>query len=152
MTQWQWQCWWTRWQGEDVATEPASPIALARKLGVKPESRLLLVAASPDFGLTDLPAHVVVHSRPGAEPYDVILAFCPDQRRLDKRLSALPDRLRSNGALWLAWPKRASGVLTDLGDEAVRAAGLDAGLVDVKVAAIDDTWSALKFVRRLRDR
>jgi hypothetical protein len=57
-----------------------------------------------------------------------------------------------DGALWIAWPKRASGVPTDLGDNVVREYGLAAGLVDVKVCAVDETWSAIKFVVRLRDR
>jgi hypothetical protein len=125
---------------------------LARKLGIKPDSRLLLVAAPPAFVVPDLPPRVTTHTRPGAAAYDVIVAFCPDRKRLEQRLAALPERLTTAGALWVGWPKRASGVRTDLDDGVVRAGGLAAGLVDVKVAAIDETWSGLKFVRRLRDR
>jgi hypothetical protein len=125
---------------------------LARKLGIKHDSRLLLVAAPPGFELPDVPREALVHRRAGVSSYDVILAFCPDLRRLQGRLATNAPRLTAAGALWLAWPKRASGVRTDVDENVVRDAGLDAGLVDVKVAAIDATWAALKFVRRLRDR
>jgi hypothetical protein len=71
---------------------------------------------------------------------------------LTKGFSPLRDRLEPDGMLWVAWPKKASGVETDLSEEVVRAFGLESGLVDVKVCAVDDTWSGLKFVRRLKDR
>ena len=125
---------------------------LVRKLGIKPSSRVLLVAAPPDFDIPDVPPDAVVHRRSGSASYDVILAFCPDRDRLLSRLSACVPKLTTAGALWLAWPKRASGVQTDIDENAVRDEGLRAGLVDVKVAAIDATWGSLKFVRRLRDR
>jgi hypothetical protein len=135
-------------------TEPAgySGTPLARKLGVKHDSRLLLVAAPPGFDLPDLPPGALVHRRAGGSSYDVIVAFCPDLKRLQARLTANAPKLTTAGALWLAWPKRASGVRTDVDENVVRDAGLRAGLVDVKVAAVDETWGALKFVRRLRDR
>jgi hypothetical protein len=137
-------------------TSPAagySGTPLPRKLGVKPDSRVLVVAAPPGFELgPHLPPDVVLHRRPGTATYDVVLAFCPDRARLDKRFPVLTDRLTTAGALWIAWPKRSSGVATDLDENVVRDVGLGVGLVDVKVAAIDDTWSGLKFVRRVRDR
>jgi hypothetical protein len=125
---------------------------LHRKLGLKPESSLLLVAAPMGFALDDLPAGAVVHTRAARPAYDVVVAFCPDRDRLQQRMAALPARVVTHGALWIAWPKRASGVQTDLDENVVRDSGLAAGLVDVKVIAVDDVWSALKFVRRLRDR
>lgn len=125
---------------------------LVRKLGIKPGSRVLLVAAPPGFDIADIPADAVVHRRSGSASYDVILAFCPDFDRLHSRLSTYTPKLTAAGALWLAWPKRSSGVQTDIDENAVRDEGLRAGLVDVKVAAIDATWGSLKFVRRLRDR
>jgi len=125
---------------------------LPRKLGVKPDSLVLVVAAPVGFALEPLPPGAVVHSRAGASAYDVILAFCPDRKRLGARFEPLLPRLTTAGALWIGWPKRASGVATDLDENVVREVGLAAGLVDVKVAAIDATWSGLKFVRRLRDR
>lgn len=125
---------------------------LARKLGVKPSSRVLVVAAPPEFEIDDVPPEAVVHTRAGTKSYDVVLAFCPDRRRLLRRFTALVPRITTAGSLWIAWPKRASGVATDLDENVVRDAGLSSGLVDVKVAAVDETWAGLKFVRRVRDR
>ncbi|HEY4734822.1 MAG TPA: DUF3052 domain-containing protein, partial [Gemmatimonadaceae bacterium] len=71
---------------------------------------------------------------------------------LTRQFAALRDRLETNGMLWVAWPKRTSDIETDLNENVVREHGLQCGLVDVKVCAIDDTWSGLKFVRRLKDR
>jgi hypothetical protein len=125
---------------------------LHRKLGVKPGSRALVVAAPPGFALDAVPSGAVVHSRATGTSYDVVLAFCPDRSRLTRRLAGLSPRVVTAGALWLAWPKKASGVATDLDETIVRDAGLATGFVDVKVIAVDAVWSALKFVRRLRDR
>jgi len=125
---------------------------LHRKLGIKPDSRVLLAAAPPSFEIADAPRSAVVHMRAMGASYDVVLAFCPDRRRLQQRFANLAPRLTTAGALWIAWPKKASGVSTDLNENAVREVGLAEGLVDVKVIAIDETWSGLKFVRRLRDR
>jgi hypothetical protein len=90
--------------------------------------------------------------RATSTPYDVIIACCPDRKSLMKYASTLPQRLTTNGGLWLLWIKKASGVATDIGEAEVRAAGLEIGLVDNKIAAIDATWSGLRFVRRLADR
>jgi hypothetical protein len=78
--------------------------------------------------------------------------FCPDMRALQLRFAPLVEWLTTAGALWACWPKKASGVATDLSDNALREHGLGVGLVDVKVAAIDATWAGLKFVRRVADR
>jgi hypothetical protein len=134
-----------------VTTAGYSGTPLHRKLGVKPGSRVLLSAAPPGFALDHTPPEAVVHTR-AAGSYDVIVAFCPDKARLDRRFAPLSERLTTAGALWVAWPKRASGVATDLDENVVRDVGLSVGLVDVKVVAVDETWSGLKFVRRLRDR
>jgi hypothetical protein len=141
--------------GDDVlvtSTAGYSGTPLHRKLGVKPGCRVLLSAAPPGFALDEVPPEAAVHIRAAGSAYDVIVAFCPDRARLDRRFGALAGRLATAGALWVAWPKRASGVATDLDENVVRAVGLGEGLVDVKVIAIDETWSGLKFVRRLRDR
>ena len=124
---------------------------LAVKLGVKPESRVLLVAAPDGFELAAA-SGAAVHTRPGPLPYDVILAFCPDRAALHRRFAPLADRLTTAGALWISWPKKSSGVATDLTGNVVRDFGLEAGLVDVKVAAVDAVWSGLKFDYRLADR
>ena|SRR5437763_10214573 len=125
---------------------------LHRKLGIKPGSRVLLAAAPPAFELDDMPSGAVVHTRAAGAGYDVVVAFCPKTARAVTRFAALAPRLATAGALWIAWPKRASGVATDLDENVVRDIGLSGGLVDVKVIAVDETWSALKFVRRVRDR
>jgi hypothetical protein len=124
---------------------------LPRKLGIKPGHRVLLIAAPKTFTL-DVDGDVTVQKRVGREPYDVALAFCANRADAERRMDTLPAHIKTAGALWLAWPKKASGVRTDLDDNVIRAIGLNAGLVDVKVCAIDDTWSGEKFVRRLRDR
>ncbi|MDQ1585768.1 MAG: hypothetical protein QOH80_1133 [Actinomycetota bacterium] len=124
---------------------------LPRKLGVRPGHRVLLAGAPPGFTLGEL-AGVEVHRRAGTSAYDVILAFVADRRALERRFAPLTARLVSNGGLWVAWPKRASGVPTDLDENVVRDHGLGAGLVDNKVCAIDETWSGLRVVVRLRDR
>ena len=137
---------------------------LHRKLGVKPESRVLLSAAPVGFALDEVPPGAVVHTRAAGSSYDVIVAFCPDRRRLVTRFPSLSARLTPAGAIWVVWPKRSSGpersggpkrssgTTADLDDNVVREIGLRNGLVDVKVAAVDETWSGLKFVRRVRDR
>ena len=86
---------------------------LAAKLGVRDGSRVLLVGAPAGFDLA-APAGAVVRSRPERDPYDVVLAFCPDRAALRRRFAAQLPRLTTAGALWVAWPKRSSGVATDL--------------------------------------
>ena len=126
---------------------------LARKLGVKPQARVALIGAPADFDATlgELPVGVVVRRRLRG-PLDVIVAFSTRRAQLERRLPALRRALDHDGGLWLAWPKRTSGVSTDLGEGIVRELGLGAGLVDNKVCAIDATWSGLRFVYRRGDR
>lgn len=117
------------------------------KLGVRAGSRVLVSNAPTGFTL-DCPHDV----RAGRQPYDVVLLFCPSVAALERGYPTAYDRITTDGALWVAWPKRSSGVATDLTDNGVRSYALDHGLVDVKVCAIDATWSGLKLVRRLADR
>ena len=127
---------------------------LPRKLGIAPGSRVLLTGAPAGFEestLGPLPG-VEVHRRAGRAPYDVVLAFAPDRRALGQRFRPAAARLTTVGGLWVLWPKRSSGVVTDLDENVVRDRGLAAGLVDNKVCSVDATWSALRFVVRLRDR
>lgn len=125
---------------------------LHRKLGIKAGSRVLLAAAPPTFTLDDLPRGATVHTRAAGSGYDVIVVFCPTTARAVSRVRALMPRTKTTGALWVAWPKKSSRVETDLDEKVVRDVGLRHRLVDVKVIAVDATWSALKFVRRVRDR
>ena len=85
-------------------------------------------------------------------PYDVIVLFARNDKELASRLPGARDRLDPAGGLWIAWPKKASGIPTDVTEQEVRRRGLAIGLVDNKVCAIDDTWSGLRFVVRLADR
>jgi hypothetical protein len=124
---------------------------LPRKLGITPDARVALIGAPEGFELGELPPGVRLGTRV-REPLDVIVAFYVSRRELERRLPALRRSLDTAGGLWIAWPKRASGVPTDLGDGVVRELGLAAGLVDNKVCAIDGVWSGLRFVYRLVDR
>jgi len=135
-----------------AVTAGYSGTPLPRKLGIREGSRVLVLSGPSALDLEPLPAGAVVHRRARRGPYDVIVVFCPDMRALQARFAPLVESLTMAGALWACWPKKASGVATDLSDNAVRDHGLDVGLVDVKVAAIDTTWAGLKFVRRVADR
>ena len=121
---------------------------LARKLGIAPESAVLLDGAPPAFDLGPLPPGVVVHRRAAADAYPVIVSFCLDAARLRARWAALHARTTPAGALWIAWPKKASQVPTDLTEDVIRAWALAHGRVDVKVCAVDDTWSGLRLCLR----
>ena len=126
---------------------------LVKKLGIKEGSRVALVNAPENFEteLGELPDNVKF-MKPTTRSLDLILFFVLSERVLAKDFAKLAARLTSNGMIWIAWPKKSSGVTTDLTFEPVQRIGLDAGLVDVKICAIDDTWSGLKFVYRLKDR
>jgi hypothetical protein len=127
---------------------------LVRKLGIKPEARLGLIAAPEGFDdtLGELPGGVRIRRRLGGQPFDVIVAFFARRAELERRLPALAAALDPAGGLWIAWPKRASGVPTDVTENVVRDLGLAGGLVDNKVCAVDRVWSGLRLVYRLRDR
>jgi hypothetical protein len=126
---------------------------LVKKLGIKEGSRVALVNAPENFEteLGELPDNVKF-MKSTTRSLDIILLFVLSERILAKDFAKLAAHLTSNGMIWIAWPKKSSGVTTDLTFERVQRIGLDAGLVDVKICAIDDTWSALKFVYRLKDR
>jgi hypothetical protein len=131
-----------------------SATPLARKLGIKPGALVGLFAPPEDFGVTlgELPSGVTVRRRLGGRPCDVIVAFHTRRSELERQLTALTRALDPAGGLWIAWPKRSSGVATDVTEDVVRTLGIAAGLVDNKVCAIDPVWSGLRFVYRLRDR
>jgi hypothetical protein len=128
---------------------------LPRKLGIKAGQRIAFINAPPAFAeaLGALAEGVEAPRttlRGGA--LDLIVAFFTERRALEQRLPQLVRALDPAGALWIAWPKRASRVKTDLTEDVVRELALAVGVVDVKVCAIDATWSGLKLVIRLRDR
>ena len=126
---------------------------LVKKLGIKDGFRAAFVGAPAGFGdtLGPIPADTTLLARP-RHPMDFILLFTHRGADLVKRLPGLHQTLAPTGMLWVAWPKKSSGVATDLSFDVVQTAGLATGLVDVKICAIDDTWSGLKFVIRKKDR
>jgi Protein of unknown function (DUF3052) len=126
---------------------------LPKKLGIKPAFRVHLHNAPADV-MTELRRSLsdcVVISRP-EDPLDFALLFVKSQSELSKQFSIIAACLTAAGMLWVSWPKKSSGVKTDLNENVVREIGLAAGLVDVKVCAVTEVWSGLKFVRRLKDR
>lgn len=134
-----------------------SDTPLAKKLGIKEGAKLLLVNAPPEMSqwLAPLPAGVAVTAiggGGGAIDQDVIVFFTKSERELESRFGKLAKGLGPAGGIWVAWPKKASKVPTDLSDGVVREFGLSTGLVDNKVCAVSDVWSGLRFVYRLRDR
>jgi hypothetical protein len=130
-----------------------STTPLAKKLGIKEGFRVAMIGAPPLFRseLIGLPQGVKFVTSVQSS-LDVILFFAKSQRELIKSFPHLASKLAPAGMLWIAWPKKASGVKTDLSDNSVREIGLAAGLVDVKVCAVNDIWAGLKFVIRVKDR
>jgi len=126
---------------------------LVQKLGIKTEMRIAIVNAPRGYGrvLGKLPSRVT-RKASAVGPLDFVQFFTTERRELERRFAALARSLAPAGMLWISWPKKASGVTTDLTEDVIRAIGLAHGLVDVKVAAVDEVWSGLKFVRRVKDR
>jgi hypothetical protein len=126
---------------------------LARKLGIKEDARVALLGAPEDarLQLDPLPPGVALGTAPRG-PLDVIVVFATRLNDLVRRFPAAKRALVAAGGLWVCYPKRASGLATDLTFENVQGLGLDTGLVDNKSIAWDETWSAVRFVYRLVDR
>jgi hypothetical protein len=126
---------------------------LTKKLGIKGGHRVAFPSAPDDFAglLGDLPEAVRVRSRVSG-PLDVIVFFTRRRAELERRLPALRRAMDPAAGLWIAWPKRSSGVETDMTEDVARELGLANKLVDNKVCAIDETWSGLRLVIRLEDR
>ncbi|TCO45688.1 DUF3052 family protein [Kribbella antiqua] len=135
-----------------MSTPGYSGKPLAAKLGIKAGQVVWLDNAPEGFEIDGLPDGTTIVRRAGRTTYEVVLAFCPDRDRLEKRLPALLQKAATAGMVWIAWPKRSSGVPTDLDENGIRELALPLGVVDVKVCAIDATWSGLKLVRRLANR
>jgi hypothetical protein len=126
---------------------------LPKKLGIKDGFRVSLI---------DAPAEVIAELKPSLEnckiakdgetPLDFVMLFTKSGTALKREFGRITKNLAPAGMLWVSWPKKTSGVPTDLNENIVRDIGLASGLVDVKVCAVTDVWSGLKFVRRLKDR
>jgi hypothetical protein len=127
--------------------------SLVEKLGIRPGARIAILHAPRGYKTTlgKLPPGVrVATAARGSLPF--IQFFTTTRKALEGKFSALVGALAPDGALWVSWPKRASGVATDVTEDVVRGVALAGGLVDVKVAAIDEVWSGLKLVRRVKNR
>lgn len=116
------------------------------KLGLRPGQRVSLDHLPDGWRLADPPADLAFVAAP--EPADVILSFFVAADDLRIRLPELARRIRPDGALWVAWPRRAAGHSSDITDNVIREHALPLGIVDVKVAAIDEDWSGLRLVWR----
>ena len=126
---------------------------LPKKLGIKDGFRVQFAAAPPEV-LVELKAALAACQVIGdnKEPLDFVQVFTKSKAELTKEFKRITRQLAPAGMLWVSWPKKSSGVATDLDENIVREIGLAVGLVDVKVCAVTDVWSGLKFVRRVKDR
>jgi len=129
-----------------------SATPLAKKLGVVAGRSFALVNAPGGFLKTLAPPEGARQKKLASLDCDIVVLFARDSRQLAEGLSKHRNKMGAKAALWLAWPKRTSLLTRDLSDEVVRQMGLRSGLVDVKVCAIDDDWSGLKFMVRIDDR
>ena len=127
--------------------------ALAEKLGIKPGFIVVVISPPKDYTrlLGRIPERVSIRERLNG-PVNLVHAFVRTRADLEARFARWKVAISRDGSVWVSWPKRGAKVPTDLTEDVVRAVALAHGLVDVKVCAVDETWSALKLVYRLRDR
>ncbi|HEX6925148.1 MAG TPA: hypothetical protein VF167_06940 [Longimicrobiaceae bacterium] len=123
--------------------------SLAQKLGIKEGSSLLAVGAPPDYldRLGALPANAAIVERIGPA-VDIVHLFVTRRADMEGRLRALREQVRPDAAVWVSWPKKSSGVETDISENIIREVALPLGFVDVKVCAVTEVWSGLKLVVR----
>lgn len=126
---------------------------LSKKLGIQEGSKLYLVQAPKDYLkiIAPVPHGVKVESRMSGD-IDIVHVFSVEKSQLLQALRACLDKLRTNGAIWVSWPKKASKVTTDITEDTIRQLALPMGLVDIKVCAVDEVWSGLKLVIRKENR
>jgi hypothetical protein len=132
-----------------------SQTPLVKKLGIKAGQSVAVVNAPKTFlarELQPLPENVRLTSALPEKHLDFIMLFVDSASTLQKELPKLKQKLASGGILWVSWPKKSSSIETDLSFDVVQQSGLKLGLVDVKICAVNDIWSGLKFVYRLKDR
>lgn len=130
---------------------------LARKLGLREDGLLVHWNAPPELQgwLDPLPPGSTVNPNTGSPrtaPVDVAMVFATTRAGLDRHFAAARTRLRESGGLWICWPKKSSGMTTELNETVIREFGLGSGLVDNKVCAVSEIWSGLRFVVRVKDR
>jgi hypothetical protein len=129
---------------------------LLKKLGLKPQFRIaffqLPTGVKSELKETLSNCLLVKDGKDGSDQLDFAMIFIKSQAEMKEQFSKFARRLAPAGMLWVSWPKKTSGIATDLNENDVRRLGLLAGLVDVKVCAVDEVWSGLKFVIRVKDR
>ena len=127
---------------------------LIKKLGIKPDFRILLQNEPPHYFdlITPLPENIKVIKKSAKEAVDFIHLFVLERKIFEKEFNALKKNLKKDGMMWISWPKKSSKVPTDLDENIIREFGLANGLVDVKVCAVDEVWSGLKFMYLTKDR
>ncbi len=128
--------------------------SVAEKLGIRENTRLFVQNSPGDYigmiGAGHL--NIRISDYPSDEEMDVIHIFCDDVRSLEKGILEHKRHIKKNGAIWISWLKKSAGVKTDISDNNIRNFPLANGLVDIKVCSINETWSALKFVFRKKNR
>jgi hypothetical protein len=125
---------------------------LPKKLGIKDGARVALLNVPPSVKAELKTALASCRVEMDGHALDFIFRFAKSQSDLKRHFSQMAKQLAPAGMLWIAWPKKSSGIASDLNENEVRRIGLEAGLVDVKVCAVDEAWSGLKFVIRVKDR
>lgn len=127
---------------------------LSKKLNLKSGYSCLIINEPLDYFelLGELPEACTFSDKINKEPYDFIHVFFEDFDSLKSQFSTFKDHMNITSILWVSWPKKSSGIVTDINKDNIREWILSNGLVDVKIASIDETWSALKFVYRIKDR
>lgn len=136
-----------------MASSGYSGTPLAKKLGIKSGFNIRLINA-PEHYLslfTDLPTDICFVDQPGSK-LNLIHFFTKSYDELSEMLPVLKEQITQNGIIWISWPKKASKIVTDITEDRIRSLALEMGLVDVKVCAVNETWSGLKLVIRLKDR
>ena len=131
-----------------------SKTPLIKKLGIKSGSRILPVFCPYDYQdlVGSLPEKTQIVEKDGEELIDFIHLFAKNERVLKSQFPILKDKLATSGMIWVSWIKKSSELETDISEQDVRSLGLDLGLVDIKICAVDENWSGLKFVYRRKDR
>jgi len=125
---------------------------LTEKLGIKEHTKIIFLNAPSGYTrILELPKDIIL-TKNLSGPLDFIQFFAQEKKELETSIGDLKQELSRKGTLWISWPKRSSKIETDLSESSVREIGLKSGLVDIKVCAVDETWSGLKFVYRKKDR
>jgi hypothetical protein len=136
----------------NVPSAGYSGTPLPQKLGIKEGHKVVLVGAPTGFDLGTLPTGATQSKRATGNEYDVLVVFVKKREDLVKQIASLRTKMTQAGGLWIAWPKKSSGVPTDIVEDTIRGVALPTGLVDNKVCAIDETWSGLRLVIRKENR